>query len=129
MAWKLEKTIPFDLYSIGDRAMEDVIYNVTIVIDATDNIFCTSAQVDEDCIPYLESIGGKGVVGHWQQEVLAFFQNEDNCAEELGESMTEEEFGEWEHILVPGNVESAVEPRAIKASLASDIVDGWMENK
>ena len=100
MGWKFEKTIPYDLYAIGDRAMEDVIYNVHIVIDGANNIFCTSAQVDEDCIGYLESIGGKGAVGHWQQRVLEHFQDERNTSEELGEAMTDEEYKEWESVLM-----------------------------
>ena len=102
MTWKFEKTVPFDLYQIGDRVMEDVIYNVDIVIDGADNIFCTSVQAHPDAIPYLESLGGPSVVGHWQQRVLEHFQDEANCAEELGEAMTEDEFNEFESILMGG---------------------------
>ena len=96
---KLQKTIKFDLYAIGDRVMEDVIYHVDLEIRDDDSIICTGARPDEDAIPYLESIGGKGAVEHWEQQVLEHFENEDDCAEELGESMTAEEFAEWEHIL------------------------------
>lgn len=124
---KLEKTIPFDLYQIGDRVMEGVIYLVDIAITEDDKIICTGALAHEDSVTYLQHIGGAATVEHWRQEVLSFFENEDDCAEILGESMTEEEFAEWEHILLPEKA-PAVAPRAIKASLASDIVDGWMEN-
>jgi len=124
---KFQKTIKFDLYAIGDRAMEDVIFHVDLEIRDDNSIICTGARPDEDAIPYLESIGGKGAVEHWEQQVLEHFENEDDCAEELGESMTEEEFAQWEHVLLPEKA-PAVAPRAIKASLASDIVDGWMEN-
>ena len=104
---KLQKTIKFDLYAIGDRVMEDVIYHVDLEIRDDDSIICTGARPDEDAIPYLESIGGKGAVAHWEQQVLEHFENEDDCAEELGESMTAEEFAEWEHILVPERTDTA----------------------
>ena len=98
---KFQKTVEFDLYELGgDSAMQDVIYNVDLVIDAVDNIFCTSAQAHEDAIPYLTHLGGPGCVGHWQQRVLEHFQNEANCAEVLGEAMTGEEFNEFEDALM-----------------------------
>ena len=126
---KFQKIVEYNMYWLsGDRMMEDVIYLLNIQIDAVGNVFCASAQPSEDAIAYLEQIGGKGAPGHWQQELLAMLQDEDCVAEILGEDMTEEEFAEWEHILVPEKAAPAVAPRAIKASLASDIVDGWMEN-
>ena len=100
MSWKFEKTVPFNLYEIGDRPLEDVIYNVTIVINDTDKIFVTSVEAQEDAIPYLESLGGPATVGFWQQRVLEHFQNEANTAEVLGEAMTEDEFNEFEDALM-----------------------------
>lgn len=124
---KLQKTIKFDLYRIGDRVMEDVIFYVDLEIRDDNSIVCTGAVPDIDCIPYMESLGGKGAVEHWEQQVLEHFDNEADCAEELGEAMTQEEYDEWEPILLGEEVAKKNEPRAIKASLASDIVDGWMD--
>lgn len=97
---KLYKTIEFDIYELGGRAMEDVIFLVDFAISEDNSIFCTGANPHEDAIAYLTHIGGAGAPGHWQQQVLSHFQNEDNCAEALGEAMTPEEFNEFEDALM-----------------------------
>lgn len=97
---KFEKTIKFDLYAIGDRVMEDVIFYVDIVINDDNSIICTGAVPDIDCVPYIKSLGGDGAVDHWEKQVLEHFDDEATCAEELGEAMTDEEYAEWESVLL-----------------------------
>ena len=97
---KLYKTIEFDIYELGGRAMEDVIFLVDFAISEDNRIFCTNAKPHEDAIAYLTHIGGAGAPDHWQRQVLAHFKNEDNAAEALGEAMTPEEFTEFEDALM-----------------------------
>ena len=97
---KFQKTISFDLYTIGDRVMEDVIFFVDLEIRDDNSVICTSAVPDIDCVPYIESLGGKGAVDHWEQQVLEHFDDEATCSEELGEAMTEEEYEKWESVLL-----------------------------
>ncbi len=97
---KLYKTVEFNLYELGGRAMEDVIFLVDFAISEDDSIFCTGAQPHEDAIAYLTHLGGAGAPGHWRQQVLSHFQNEANCAEALGEAMTEDEYEEFEDALM-----------------------------
>jgi hypothetical protein len=99
---KFQKMVEYNMYWLhGDRMLEDVIYNVELAIMDDGKVKCLQAQPSEDAIAYLEHIGGKGAPGHWQQQLLEMLQNEDNCAEMLGEDMTDEEWEEWEHVLVP----------------------------
>lgn len=99
---KFKKTISFNCYEIGDRAMEDVIFFVDLEITDDDKIVATSVVPDIDCIPYMEKLGGKGCPDHWQKEVTAYFEDEAIAAEALGEAMTEDEFAEFEHALMGG---------------------------
>ena len=98
---KFQKTVEFDLYELGGTAaMQDVIYLVDFAISADNLVFCTEAQPHEDAIAYLTQLGGAGTPGFWQQRVLEHFENEANCAETLGEAMTDEEFNEFEDALM-----------------------------
>lgn len=97
---KFQKTVPFDLYAIGDRVMEDVIYNVDLAINDENHVICTGASASDDAIAYLVHLGGKGGPNYWKEQVLAYFENEDNCAEELGEAMSGEEFNKFEDALM-----------------------------
>lgn len=97
---KFTKTIKFDLYAIGDRVMEDVIFFVDLAITDDNKIICTSAVPDIDCVPYITSLGGAGAVDHWEKQVLEHFDDEATCAEELGEVMSEEEYNKFEGILL-----------------------------
>jgi len=97
---KFTKTIKFDLYSIGDRMMEDVIYHVDLAITEDNKIIATGATIEEDCIGYVTSLGGKGAIKHWEEAVLSHFEEEATAAEELGEHMSEEEYEAWEDVLM-----------------------------
>ena len=97
---KFQKTVVYDLYEIGDRVMENVIYHVDLEIRDDNSIVCTSAVPDIDAIPYLKHIGGQGAVDHWTQRVLEYLNDEDTCAEVLGEAMTDEEYKHWESVLL-----------------------------
>ena len=97
---KFTKTIKFDLYTIGDRMMEDVIYHVDIAITDDNKIVATGAKIDEDCIGYVTSLGGKGAIKHWEEAVMVHFEEEATASEELGEQMTEEEYEKWESVLM-----------------------------
>ena len=100
---KLYKTVEFDLYELGGTsALEDVVFLVDFAIAEDNSIFCTGAKPHEDAIAYLTHIGGAGAPGHWQQQVLSHFQNEANCAETLGESMSVNEYNEFEDALMGG---------------------------
>ena len=99
---KFKKTISFNCYEIGDRYMEDVIFFVDLEITDDDEIIATSVVPDIDCIPYMEMIGGAGCPDHWQKQVVEHFKEEATAAEHLGEAMTEDEFNEFENILMGG---------------------------
>ena len=121
---KFEKTVKFDLYPIGDRLMEGVIFHVDIEIRDDNSIVCTGAVPDIDAIPYLESLGGKGAVEHWEQRVLEHFDDEDTCAEELGEAMSEEEYEQWESVLMGEHLPDSekVEPKSIPVTRLGDLL-------
>ena len=116
---KFTKTVAFDLYRIGDRMMEGVIYFVDLAITDDNKIICTGAVPDIDALPYLEAIGGPGVADHWAKQVLEHFSTEAECGEALGEEMSPDEWDEFEDILM-GEV---VEPVTVEKSAFMDMDD------
>jgi predicted RNA-binding protein len=116
---KFQKTIKFDLYVIGDRVMEDVIYFVDLEITDDNAIICTGAVPDIDCVGYIESLGGPGAVQHWEKQVLEHFDDEATCSEELGEAMTEEEYEQWEAVLMG---EEVAQPATVQKSAFLDML-------
>lgn len=100
---KFSKTIKFDLYALGDRPMEGVMFNVDLAISDDDKVLCIKAEPDELALSYLKRIGGDGAPNYWKEKVLKHFSTESNVREELGENMTEEEFDQWEPILMGEN--------------------------
>lgn len=97
---KFTKTVEFDLYTLGDKPVEGVMFNVDLAITDENKCICTNATPDEMGRMFLERIGGPGAPDYWKGKVIKYFQDESHVFEELGENMTDEEYNQWESILM-----------------------------
>lgn len=82
-------TARLDGYLIGDRLLEDVMFDVEISINPDEvespteknALRLVSVKLDPDAIPYIKSLGGPGAITHWEREAR------DCCELELLEEL------------------------------------------
>jgi hypothetical protein len=101
---KFKKTIHYDAYSIGDRLMEGVLFDVDITLDEDGTTTAGPARPHDDNVTsWCERLGGAGGVKHWCDQVDDVFTNSDDRLEELGEAMSDDEWDKYEEIFIRVN--------------------------
>ena len=130
---KFQKTINFDMYTVGDRLMDGVQMKITLGITDDDKCVFVETNFTEDDKNWLRSLGGEGAIQHWANIIKDHFDISQpyckwNASEELAEHMTDEEYEQFEEILMrdPNPDAPTPAPKSIKAWSLQEVMDNVM---